>query len=84
MRTKSSGANPFGKKAAKTKTWDRTAFAKTGWKSTKEKGKGKGRSFDEDEDGDEDEELDLEFAQFPAPFVSRKYCLLLGYFELDR
>lgn len=63
----------FGQQAPKTKTWDRTAFAKSGWKKQpkgkgKDKGKGKG-SFDGDEDDVEDEE-EADFEQFPAPFVS--------------
>jgi hypothetical protein len=81
-RTKSMGTNPFGKKSAKTKTWDRTAFAKTGWKKPqKGKGKAKGASFGDDCDHDheeEGEEEEVEFAQFPAPFMSCKYRFYTG------
>lgn len=64
QRTKSTPRNPFGQQAPKTKVWDQTAWAKSGWK--KPQAKGKGRSFDDD-DG-EDEEA-VEFEQFPAPVV---------------
>ena len=52
----------------KTKQWDRTAFAKSGWKQTAEekaRKKGKERASFENED----EEEPVEFEQFPAPFV---------------
>lgn len=63
-------SHPFGRRASKTKYWDQTAFAKTGWKSTKGgKGKGKGRQYSDDEEEDEEE---IEFAQFPAPFITRQ------------
>ncbi|KAF8559410.1 P-loop containing nucleoside triphosphate hydrolase protein [Imleria badia] len=58
QRSKSDRRNPFGQQAPKTKQWDRTAFAKSGWR--KPKGKGK---FVEDEQ----EEEAMEFEQFPAP-----------------
>ena len=52
----------------KTKQWNRTAFAKSGWKQTaEEKARKKGKeraSFD-----NEAEEEPVEFEQFPAPFV---------------
>ncbi|KAH9937493.1 uncharacterized protein B0H18DRAFT_1081663 [Fomitopsis serialis] len=53
----------------KTRRWDHTAFAKSGWRQSAEekarkKGKGKA-SFD----GMEEEEEPVEFEQFPAPFV---------------
>ncbi|KDR84769.1 hypothetical protein GALMADRAFT_217833 [Galerina marginata CBS 339.88] len=66
-RTKSAPRNPFGQQAPKTKTWDQTAFAKTGIRKPKPKVKGKGKAGDGD-DGSEEE--NLEFEQFPAPFVS--------------
>ncbi|RDB29658.1 ATP-dependent DNA helicase mph1 [Hypsizygus marmoreus] len=66
QRTKSTSRNPFGQQAPKTKTWDQTAFAKSGLKQGKEKAKKK-TSYDDDE---EEEEEDIEFEQFPAPFVS--------------
>ncbi|KAF7982058.1 hypothetical protein HWV62_30342 [Athelia sp. TMB] len=60
----------FGQQAPKTKTWDRTEFAKSGWKK-KAKGKGKAKgNRDDDEDEDEDEDEEGDFEQFPAPFVS--------------
>lgn len=59
-------STPFGKPARKTKEWDRTAFAKSGWKKPKEKPKAP-----DDEEGNEDENEEVEFEQFPAPFVSR-------------
>lgn len=63
QRTKSSPRKPFGQQAPRTRQWDHTVFAKSGWKKPKTvKGKGK-------DDGD-DEEEHVEFEQFPAPFVS--------------
>lgn len=63
-------SHPFGRRASKTKYWDQTAFAKTGWKSTKGgKGKGKGKQYSDDEEEGEEE---IEFAQFPAPFITRE------------
>jgi ATP-dependent DNA helicase MPH1 len=66
-RTSVGGKNPFGKPAKKTKQWDRTAFAKSGWRKpakTQEKEKGVANV---NSDGDEEE---VEFEQFPAPSVS--------------
>ncbi|OBZ79668.1 hypothetical protein A0H81_00569 [Grifola frondosa] len=53
----------------KTKQWDHTAFAKTGWRKPKEStekevGKGKGKLVKNDDDEP------LEFEQFPAPVFS--------------
>lgn len=55
-----SRAQPTGERMRKTKTWDRTAFAKSGWKAIRPtakpdaKTKGKGRAnFNEEEGGDE-------------------------------
>ena len=65
----------FGQQAPKTKVWDRTAFAKSGWKKpAPDKGKGKG-SFgygndDSGEEFDNGDDEEMEFEQFPAPFVS--------------
>jgi ATP-dependent DNA helicase MPH1 len=69
----------FGQQAPKTKVWDRTAFAKSGWKKApKDKGKGNegkasfGNYGDEDDDAEEDfedEDEEMEFEQFPAPFL---------------
>ncbi|KAI0768490.1 hypothetical protein BD413DRAFT_562373 [Trametes elegans] len=54
---------PFPGQAKKTKQWDRTAYAKTGWRKPKTNpDKGKGRGSD-----DENEEETVEFEQFPAP-----------------
>lgn len=74
MQRSSSKKNPFGQQAPKTKTWDRTAFAKTGWRKSAKTAKGKGKektraSLDEEDEGEVDDE-DVEFEQFPAPFVS--------------
>ncbi|KAG7099442.1 hypothetical protein E1B28_001293 [Marasmius oreades] len=52
------------KSATKRKKWDHTEFAKSGWKSSKNKGKGKGKATESVE------EDAVEFEQFPAPFVS--------------
>ncbi|KAI0670106.1 P-loop containing nucleoside triphosphate hydrolase protein [Trametes maxima] len=51
---------PLPGQAKKTKQWDRTAYAKTGWRKPKDKGKGRGLD-------DEHEEEHIEFEQFPAP-----------------
>ena len=59
----------FGQQAPKTKVWDQTAFAKTGWRKGP-KGNGKGKAFDDREQDDWDDEEPEEFEQFPAPFVS--------------
>lgn len=56
---------PLAGQAKKTKQWDRTAYAKTGWRKPKANpDKGKGRTSD-----DEAEEEAMEFEQFPAPEV---------------
>ena len=67
----------FGQQAPKTKVWDRTAFAKTGWKKAANNGKGKAKAsfgFDDDDEKGEgfvdEEDGEMEFEQFPAPFVS--------------
>jgi ATP-dependent DNA helicase MPH1 len=59
----------FGQKLRKTKVWDQSAFARTGWRSTKPSkgGKGKGKAVDKDEIGEE-EYVDLEGLQ---PFMPR-------------
>lgn len=59
QKTKSDHRNPFGQQAPKTKQWDHTTFAKSGWRNPKSKGL-----------EDEQEEEMVEFEQFPAPFVS--------------
>lgn len=72
-RSNSSSRNPFGERTRKTKRWDHTAFAKTGWKqSAEDKAKRKAKakaSFDHDYGGGSEEEEPVEFEQFPAPFV---------------
>ncbi|KAG9000820.1 3'-5' DNA helicase [Tulasnella sp. JGI-2019a] len=60
--------NIFGKQAAKVKTWDRTAFAETGFRANP--GKGKKKQGWAEGDDEEDEEM-VEFEQFPKPFISR-------------
>lgn len=65
----------FGQQAPKTKVWDRTAFAKSGWKRpAPDKGKGKGSFGDDDDDNEEEfdneDDEEMEFEQFPAPFIS--------------
>lgn len=58
----------------KTKQWDHTAFAKTGWKNPKPKGKGKQKGFEnEEQEENEDWDSPTEFEQFPAPQVSVAY-----------
>ncbi|TBU35044.1 P-loop containing nucleoside triphosphate hydrolase protein [Dichomitus squalens] len=59
---------PLPGQAKRTKQWDRTAYAKSGWRKPKpnpEKENGKGRGLD-----DEDDEESIEFEQFPAPAIS--------------
>ena len=78
-RTKSSEP-----KEPKTKTWDRTAFSETGFRSTKNKdakakekdknkgngnGNGKGKAVARDDEFDEDFDEEVEFEQFPSPHV---------------
>lgn len=71
QRTASRLDNIYTGKPNKTKKWDHTAFAKSGWKKPKSvKGKEKAGPM---EDGEEDEwgdEEEVEFEQFPAPFIS--------------
>ncbi len=54
----------------KTKQWDHTAFAKSGWRKP-QSAKGKEKAFGsfDDEVEEEEEEETEEFEQFPAPFV---------------
>ncbi|EMD36709.1 hypothetical protein CERSUDRAFT_123790 [Gelatoporia subvermispora B] len=67
QRTASSSRIQPAGRSRKTKQWDHTQFAKTGWKRGKSKGKEKGKASFEGEDEDEE---GMEFEQFPAPFVS--------------
>ena len=54
-----------GKTMKKTKTWDRTEYAKSGWRAVK---KGKNKSNDPDgEEENEGEQEEIEFEQFPQP-----------------
>lgn len=75
-KTKSTQRTPFGRQASKTKQWDQTAFAKSGWKLDKSKSKGKGKAKYDDSDEEDDE--NIEFEQFPAPFVSGEYSRLIS------
>lgn len=71
-RTHSSSRTLSGGRARKTKQWDHTAFAKSGWKlpiSAKKKGKEKAHSFFDSDQDESDGEEQVEFEQFPAPFV---------------
>lgn len=83
-RSKSAGS----KEQTKTKTWDRTTFSETGFRSTKKKdlkgkeknvGKGKGVARDEGFDEEFDEE-NVEFEQFPTPYVDGEYSVV-NYFK---
>lgn len=52
----------------RTKQWDHTAFAKTGWKKPKSMDKGKGKaSLGNDDIVDDWDDEPVEFEQFPAP-----------------
>ena len=66
QRTASSSRIPISR-PRKTKQWDRTAFAKTGWK--KPKGKEKASLHGDDEEVEEEWDEPVEFEQFPAPEV---------------
>ena len=58
---------PLPGQAKRTKQWDRTTYAQTGWRKPKpppEKENGKGRASDND-----DNEEAIEFEQFPAPEI---------------
>ena len=68
-KTKSVQNNLFGQQAPKTKSWDHTAFSKTGVRQSKQRAnkKGKGKACEDDA---EDSEEQVEFEQFPAPFVN--------------
>ena len=67
-------------KAQKTKTWDHTAFAETGFLKTKGRRKGKGKQVDCDEEEEGDEPV--EFEQFPAPFVPGESPSLVFVFAI--
>lgn len=75
--------NPFGQQARKTKTWDHTEFAKSGWRQSKAaKAKGKARSNGYNDEEEEEPEERVEFEQFPAPEVigeSEYHCCGLPF-----
>lgn len=71
VKEKPQANTPFGQKARKTKIWDKTAFAKTGWRSTKakdKKGKGKASAAD-----NEDGEMEVQIDDLSAPFMPGRY-----------
>lgn len=63
----------------KSKTWDRTTFSETGFRSTKKpdsRGKGKEKEKNDQRNDDydeEDDDADLGFEQFPSPMTSGEY-----------
>ena len=63
-----------GKTIKKTKTWDRTEYAKTGWRAVR-KGKNKPHNSD-DEEGNEGEQEEVEFEQFPRPNIGKVHARL--------
>jgi len=71
-----------GKTMKKTKTWDRTEYAKTGWRAVK---KGKNKSYNSDgEEVNEEEQEEVEFEQFPRPNTGEfRVCLALITGELN-
>lgn len=87
QRKDSSAFNGSFAQPRKTKQWDHTAFAKSGWRKP-QSAKGKEKAFGsfEDEVEDEEEEEPEEFEQFPAPFVPIgcviRFCML--YYELQQ
>lgn len=65
LRT-SSARGGFGGPQRKTKYWDHTTFAKSGWKKTRDsKGKGKAKKPVKDEDDEDDENME----SLPMPFI---------------
>lgn len=52
----------FGGPQKKTKHWDHTQYAKSGWKKRKSKGKGRAEDGEDGEDADDD--------RLPPPFIS--------------
>ena len=70
QRGSSNVSNGIAGPSRRTKQWDHTAFAKSGWKKP-QAAKGKERAFGsfDDEAEEELEEEPEEFEQFPAPFV---------------
>jgi hypothetical protein len=61
-----------GKTMKKTKTWDRTEYAKTGWRAVK---KGKNKSYNSDgEEEKEGEQEGIEFEQFPRPNIGEVHA----------
>jgi hypothetical protein len=76
QRSQSNSRNPFGQQAKKSKAWDHTEFAKTGWRRSKSKTKPQ-ETLNDNDDGEEEEAV--EFEQFPAPVVPGQF-LLPSYF----
>jgi len=81
-----SRAQPTGERMRKLKTWDKTAFAKSGWKATRSsskgdaKAKGKGRAgFDEKVEGEEDVLLLEDFPDIPEYTSSEPLALWSMY-----
>lgn len=70
QRTASNSRIPIAR-PKKTKQWDRTAFAKSGWK--KPKGKAKASFDGEDEEVEEEWDEPVEFEQFPKPEIEIGY-----------
>ena len=63
-----------GKTMKKTKTWDRTEYAKSGWRAVK---KGKNKSYNSDgEEENEEEQEEVEFEQFPRPNLGEVHVRL--------
>ena len=81
-RTKSVQNNPFGQQAPKTKSWDHTAFSKTGVRQSKQRAnkKGKGKAHEDDAEGSGEDQV--EFEQFPAPFVNSESLYPLRGLEI--
>lgn len=69
-KTKSVQNNLFGQQAPKTKSWDHTAFSKTGVRQSKQRANKKGKGKAGEDDAEDSEEGQVEFEQFPAPFVN--------------
>jgi ATP-dependent DNA helicase MPH1 len=69
-KTKSVQNNLFGQQAPKTKSWDHTAFSKTGVRQSKQRANKKGKGKSGEDDAEDSGEEQVEFEQFPAPFVN--------------
>ncbi|KZT06380.1 P-loop containing nucleoside triphosphate hydrolase protein [Laetiporus sulphureus 93-53] len=74
-RSHSGNRHQVGGRTKKTKQWDHTAFAKSGWRQSaaEKKRKAKSKLFcNEEEEEDGGEEEPVEFEQFPAPLPPMK------------